>query len=137
MHQEGDKRIWHVQAYAVVRRGAFDPTLFQGVHDLVVLPEWRSSAIAEGQAIPVRFALWALTDGETWMDRWSSTEMAYLENWPEKFDCVLLTGPVGRPADELPSWLGPVSGSGRYALFEIRPEDIPASRRRGRAGGPR
>ena len=98
LQQDGDKRIWHVQAYAVVQRQAFDPTLFQGVHNLVVLPEWRSSSIAEGESVPVQLALWAQEENEAWIEHWRSTELGYLEDWPAKFDYVLLTGPVGRPA---------------------------------------
>ena len=123
MQQEGDNRIWHVQAYAVVQRQAFVPTLFQGVHNLEVLPEWHDSSIAAGQSVPVQLALWALNGDEAKTDHWSSTELAFLEDWPAKFDHVLLIGPVDQAADELPSWLRPVSSSGRYALFEIRPEE--------------
>lgn len=119
--RDGDNRVWHVQAYAVVQRQAFVPTLFQGVHSLLVLPEWRNASIAAGRSVPIELAMGILDPDEAPTMRLAPQERAFLEDWPEEFDYVLLTGPIDGPAEELPSWLRPVSSSGRYALFEIGP----------------
>lgn len=108
---ERDRRLWHVQAYAVSLRGAFVPTLFQGVHDLQLKERFETSAhpalfsIDERRLLPV--------DPED-----SQNAIAFLEDWQHKFTHALFLD-VAPPTPYSQAMLSEVDRQGRFTLYRI------------------
>jgi hypothetical protein len=108
--QMPDVRLWHLDAYAVIKRQAFVPMLFQGVHDLQVLPQWAGSTHAQGVPPDIRLVRDALTGPAAW---------PYLEDWTTKFTFAVLLDSDSTTADTMPE-LHKVAQNGRFTLYQIR-----------------
>ena len=112
--EQHDVRLSHAQAYAIIARGAFIPTLFQGAHAISLKEKWKEhadpvqSALEECHALP---DLCAPKDESP----------VYMTNWRQKFTHVLLL-------DQNPSFLNsqpdliPISQQGRFTLYRIVPQ---------------
>ena len=107
--QMPDVRFWHLNAYAVIKRQAFVPMLFQGVHDLQVLPKWAASTHAQGVPPDILLVRDALTGKAVW---------PYLDDWTKKFTYAILLDSDSAIADSMPE-LQKVAQSGRFTLYRI------------------
>lgn len=107
-----DLRLSHAQAYAVFLRNSFVPTLFQGVHDIAVRPQWLASSH------PALFAV-----DEAWMDddvaRRDANMIAFVKDWDQKFNYVLLLDRQETPL-KAQDRLEKVTSAGRFTLFRVR-----------------
>lgn len=109
--QEGRNRLWHAQAYAVISRQSFVPTLFQGVHALHVRQRWLEATHPASFAIDIRRLLVRPSSrprsrGVYWND-WENTFTHALV--VDNFDAALITD---QP-------LKVMQQSGRFTLLEI------------------
>lgn len=90
------RRRFHLQAYSLIERQVFIPTLFQGTHTLFVKPEW--SEYAHPTAAPLEVELLFLPV-ETQLEFAEMLPTQYFGNyywldWQEKFTHVMLLQPV-------------------------------------------
>ncbi|GGH57943.1 hypothetical protein GVY41_12935 [Frigidibacter albus] len=108
---ERDRRLWHVQAYAVSLRGAFVPTLFQGVHDLQLKKGFETSAHPALFSIDERRLLPGSAER-------AQTDIPFLEGWQDKFTHALLLDAVPTTLDSHAN-LTRVDGKGRFTLYRI------------------
>lgn len=109
---EMDARLTHLQAYAVVERQSYVPTLFQGVHMLQVREEWHDISHPQWGAIDIR----RLLDPDA--DVGPPTIPQFWRDWSERYTHVALFEPVDPDLlAKLP--LRKISQAGRFTLFEI------------------
>jgi hypothetical protein len=110
-----DLRLSHVQAYAVFLRNSFVPTLFQGVHDITVRPQWLASTHPAFSAVD-----------EAWLDaavaKREASSVQFVQDWDRKFTHVLLLDPQHAPLRAREK-LRKVASSGRFTLFEVKADD--------------
>lgn len=109
--EEQDRRLWHVEAHAVMQRDAFVPTLFQGTHSFEVKRPWLASSEPSGFAVDERRLLLVRPDLRNGFFR-------YLEDWPAKFTHVLLLDEAPQHLDRLGN-LDPLAREGRFTLYRI------------------
>ncbi|WP_068113036.1 hypothetical protein [Tropicimonas marinistellae] len=109
-----DRRLWHIDAFAVARRDAFSPLLFQGVHQLDIRPALLESAHPQLFPLGLRHAHRALETGVE--------EPVFLQDWDEKFTYAILLDPLDETAAAdaaaLPM-LHRVAQQGRFTLYRI------------------
>lgn len=118
---EGDwpeERFLHTQDYAVVQRDAFVPTLFQGVHAITVLPEWRTYSHPLLGIMSLDIAL-RPEPTTVYFEGFPPVEV--LIDWRRKFTHVILLGKAEGPGPEIPG-LQPLANAGRFTLYEVLPE---------------
>ncbi|MEM9435911.1 MAG: hypothetical protein AAGA15_02635 [Pseudomonadota bacterium] len=109
-------RLAHAQAYASTERGAFIPTLFQGVHAVQLRPEWRDYATPLMHANPAC----ALFDRARHEVKSHSGEAyclveRYVTGWAEKFDYVISMEP--QPPEIISE--APIELVGSQGTFEL------------------
>jgi len=108
-----DRSMWHPQGLAVAYRDSFVPTLFQGVHAIRVLPEWRDSATEIGVAPDLLWTVFPDLD---------DTDLAYLADWQHKFTHVLLLDDDRRALAAFPQ-LQEIARGGRFTLYRVTTAD--------------
>lgn len=116
-----DARLWHITAYAVVRRQDFTPFLFQGVHALQVLPRWRP--LTNAQLFPPDIRVTLITTP-------LPKAVNFMNCWPEKFTYAVLLDPDTKIAASM-NMLREVARAGRFTLYRIAvPHPAPADCKR-------
>lgn len=108
-------RLAHAQAYAVVARDAFVPTMFQGVHAIRVREPWTASAHPAMYAVDIRI----LADRNL---SYRQGEMSFLQDWERKFTHALLLDPDPGGAAADPR-LHQIARTGRFTLYRIDAEN--------------
>jgi hypothetical protein len=109
--RQDSKRLSHVQAYAIITRDAFIPTLFQGAHAISLKQRWTDFADPVESALDECLAL---------PEQCHSTEVSptFLSDWRRKFTHVLLVDPASARLDSQPD-LKTIAKAGRFTLYEI------------------
>lgn len=94
--EDGPKRTLHLEAYAIVERQSFIPTMFQGTHSLVLKPEWEDHAHPWLRAITVEFFVLPLSEQKLIVEQksWLVLGHAYWLGWEKKFTHVLMMNPT-------------------------------------------
>lgn len=112
-------RLSHAQAYASAERGAFMPTLFQGVHAVQLRPEWSDYATPLMHGNPAC----ALFDAAKEEVNSSNGQVYcriedYVAGWTEKFDYVISMEPQPEgTVSDAPIEL--VASKGRFELYRV------------------
>jgi len=112
----------HLEAFAVIERNAFIPTMFQGTHSLTVKPEWREYTHPTLGALDVEYLAKPI---EEQMQEIENTRgyfdgHTYWLNWPEKFEYVLLLDPEPVGMEKVfPVSL--IETSGNLSLYRVIP----------------
>lgn len=107
-----DVRLSHLQAYAVIERNAYVPTLFQGVHVLSIREQWRHISHPHWHAIDIR----RLHNPKDYAGPFAQPQ--FWRNWQDDFTHVALFEPVESSLLEgLPIRI--VNKKGNFTLFEI------------------
>ncbi|MEM9349489.1 MAG: hypothetical protein AAGA47_04455 [Pseudomonadota bacterium] len=115
----GVMRLAHAQAYASTERGAFMPTLFQGVHAVQLRPEWSDYATPLMHGNPAC----ALFDGAADEVKSHNGEIYcrienYVADWTQKFDYVISMEPQPQEIiSDAPIEL--VATRGRFELYRV------------------
>jgi len=94
--ENGPKRTLHLEAYAIVERQSFIPTMFQGTHSLVLKPEWDDYAHPWLRAITVEFLVLPISEQMRIIEQksWLVLGHAYWLGWEQKFTHVLMMNPT-------------------------------------------
>lgn len=110
---QSEKRLNHLQAYAVIERHAYVPTLFQGVHMLSVKEPWRRISHPHWRALDIIYA----RNPEFSAGYYAQPQ--YWTNWQQDFTHAVLLDPIDKDLiEDLP--LHKISEKGRFTLFEIK-----------------
>ncbi|MBN2905368.1 MAG: hypothetical protein JXJ18_01515 [Rhodobacteraceae bacterium] len=107
-----DARLWHVDAFVVIHAAAFIPTLFQGVHNFSVKPEWRHASIPQGVP-PGKQAL----DGDHVLAK--NAALRFMQNWQRDFTHILLLDPEATPP-VAQAYLQETAKDGRFTLYTVK-----------------
>ncbi len=109
--QQGMRRLWQAQAYAVTLRQSFVPTLFLGVHALNVRPEWLEYTNPALFAIDLRRILVPRSERPR-------TQGTFWKDWEDVFTYALVLDAFD-PALIADQPLRTVARSGRFTLLKI------------------
>lgn len=107
-------RLWHLAAYAVPYRDVFVPTLFQGVHSLVLKDQWSDYASPGLHTVPVAY----LT--RDWGTNPVHPLLNFIKDWDRKYTYLVLIDPIADQLDAFPQ-LTRISTQGRFTLYKITP----------------
>lgn len=119
-HHEKHGPFNHLQAYAVIEKNAYVPTLFQGVHILSVNKKWKHISHPQWRSIDIRYIINPERKASP------DAQPQYWNNWKDNFTHAIIFDEINydlidpterKQLAELP--LHPVSKNGRFTLFEI------------------
>lgn len=109
-----DYPMYHAAMIAIHTRDALVPTLFAypGKQPVLPKPEFADLTITQGGPVPFAIAQ------RTARDRLVVPGIAFVTDWPKKFDYVVLLKPTAD--NPLPDLLSEIAKSRRFALYKVK-----------------